>query len=141
MFLGLTVGLKEELNDEAAGRLVPEGCFGAGMAHWSHPEVQESGLQSLGGGAQSHGEMALFTQRLPEEGSASQGGSVSSLEFILQHPVHSRGSGEGIRALCQVGGRENSWESILEVQVRDDEGLKYSHSQGHRGGRDGRVGR
>lgn len=59
---------------------------------------------------------------VPGEGSASQGGSGSGLEVTQgvagQHPVHSGGSLEHVRAPWEVGGKENGWENVTEVQVR-----------------------
>lgn len=124
-----TTRKKEELNDEIAVRLVPQGCFGGGTVHWGGRPWRHRGqalryLQSLdevwpcvGGGGTEEAEAAL-----PGEGSASQGGSAAGLEatqgIAPQHPVRSGGSLERVGALWEVGGKENGWENIMEGQVR-----------------------
>lgn len=69
------------MHDEAAVRLVPQGCLGAGMAHWSGPSQRhrcQSGLQFVGGGwrcggAHHHSEVASSAEDTPWRRLSSRG--------------------------------------------------------------------
>lgn len=146
-----TIGQKEEMRDEAAVRLVPQGCLGAGMAHWSGPSQRhrcQSGLQSVGGGwrcagAHHHGEVLLRLRTLP--GEAQQVGErerepqawrrfwalLLSTQATLV-AVQRLSELCGRRVACRAG--RMLWKSRFKMMEP-----KVSGSQRDGGGKDGQV--
>lgn len=96
------------MNDDAAVRRVPQGCFGAGMVYQSSPTQRHRGqafkhLQSLDGGwMEGYITISkwLSSAEVTPWRRLSRGGSASGLEVMLgvapQHPHHFGGSLEDI---------------------------------------------